>query len=342
MNSVGLIPHRLPFTTSNTIVRTFRHAISLDEHRAKFKANLWNRPNANESKLGIDGQKPFIGVTHHPTQNGLVHHPQRHPSLKIMEEKYAGQGERPTDVDEVRVYLIMHVRNENSRHLLTVRCGFLDVTVVGYLAVIIGHTLTLLTTVDVGGGSVENGFPYSLARISLRWMIRECFKTDAGILFTCEGLRSAGLDPSMLYPTVRTRPPPLSVSGVHLQNIPSASEKKLILEQAKTEILETEEEHELRDAMSPIYDELALAPFWWILELLPIKQHYQKGDNSWTSYLACNLGRARFIPKQKVNKIRIHRSVKMRMDAQYPNGKKYVPQASFEVATQAGNIEWVD
>lgn len=33
---------------------------------------------------------------------------------------------------------------------------------------------------DVGGGSVKNGERYSLARISLRWMIRQCFKCDTG------------------------------------------------------------------------------------------------------------------------------------------------------------------
>ena len=49
-----MIPKRLPFTTSNTIVRTFRHAIALDERRAKFKANLWNRPDAAELKLDKD------------------------------------------------------------------------------------------------------------------------------------------------------------------------------------------------------------------------------------------------------------------------------------------------
>jgi uncharacterized protein (DUF2235 family) len=52
VDAVGLYPRRLPFTTSNTIVRTFRHAVSLDERRAKFKANLWNRPNSREGKLG--------------------------------------------------------------------------------------------------------------------------------------------------------------------------------------------------------------------------------------------------------------------------------------------------
>jgi hypothetical protein len=33
-------------------VRTFRHAVALDERRAKFKANLWNRPSAEEARLG--------------------------------------------------------------------------------------------------------------------------------------------------------------------------------------------------------------------------------------------------------------------------------------------------
>lgn len=54
MDSVGLIPKRLPFTTSNTIVRTFRHAVSLDERRSKFKVNLWNRPTEDEQKLGFE------------------------------------------------------------------------------------------------------------------------------------------------------------------------------------------------------------------------------------------------------------------------------------------------
>ena len=43
-------------------MRTFRHAVSLDERRAKFKANLWNRPNAEETKLGSNA-KPTTTAT---------------------------------------------------------------------------------------------------------------------------------------------------------------------------------------------------------------------------------------------------------------------------------------
>jgi len=38
----ALIPRHLPFTSSNRSVKTFRHALALDEHRAKFKANVWH------------------------------------------------------------------------------------------------------------------------------------------------------------------------------------------------------------------------------------------------------------------------------------------------------------
>ncbi|CAE6520488.1 unnamed protein product [Rhizoctonia solani] len=43
VSSVGLLwPRHLPFTSSNAIVKTFRHAVSLDERRAKFKQNVWH------------------------------------------------------------------------------------------------------------------------------------------------------------------------------------------------------------------------------------------------------------------------------------------------------------
>lgn len=35
----------MPFTTANTTIKIFRHALSLDEHRAKFQPNLYHRIN---------------------------------------------------------------------------------------------------------------------------------------------------------------------------------------------------------------------------------------------------------------------------------------------------------
>ena len=55
VNSVGLFPHRLPFTIANSGVRVYRHAVSLDEHRAKFMANL--SPHSGGAEEGYEIEK---------------------------------------------------------------------------------------------------------------------------------------------------------------------------------------------------------------------------------------------------------------------------------------------
>ncbi|KAJ7174161.1 hypothetical protein C8R43DRAFT_977286 [Mycena crocata] len=300
VNSVGLIPKRLPFTTSNTIVRTFRHAVSLDERRAKFKPNLWNRPNEKEKTLSVTDQKAPQAKRPNPTKKMSQH---------LMERKYARDPTQPTDIDEVWF---------SGCHC------------------------------DVGGGSVDNETPHNLARIPLRWMIRECFKTGSGIMFDCDGLRSIGLDPDSLYPHVAPRPPALPLGNLRIRSIPSSKEQSKAQKEAglanfanseaPTAVHLSEEEMDLQDALCPIYDQLSLAWFWWILEFLPLRQRYQRGDNAWMSYFGWNMGRGRFIPKQKANGVRVHRSVKLRLEAQTESGGKYKPKAAFDLE----RTTWVD
>ncbi|KAG7090390.1 hypothetical protein E1B28_009509 [Marasmius oreades] len=307
VNSVGLIPRRLPFTMSNTNVRTFRHAVSLDERRAKFKANLWNRPDEGEAKLGLvqKGNTPGLGsaIENHPLR-------QQPHSMWELEQKYSKDRSLPTDVEEV--------------WFAGCHC-------------------------DIGGGSVSNDTKPNLARIPLRWMIRECFKTNTGIMFYADMLEEImGVDPAVLYPTVLPRPPALKVSeeqGHYIRSISDDAAKS----KTSTESLDegtvtttgqrpTEEELELMDALSPIYDQLSLNWFWWILEFFPIRIRYQSGGNSRVSYLGWNLGRGRHIPKQETEGVKVHRSVKLRMEARYKNGQRYVPKASFDERCTT----WVD
>ena len=100
VNSCGLIPRRLPFTTSNTVVSTFRHAVSLDERRAKFKANLWNRPQKKEELLSISDQKIAEEAAKKGKSNNSLHHSN---SLRMLENEYAKNRATPTDIDEVRI-----------------------------------------------------------------------------------------------------------------------------------------------------------------------------------------------------------------------------------------------
>ncbi len=121
---MGIIPKRLPFTTSNTIVRTFRHAVSLDERRAKFKANLWNRPTAEEAQLGVKlgpelpPRATSIDEPHPPqSRTGTGKYSKYTPNVKkaktqhkedesdrklnTLERKYSEKSERTTDIEEV-------------------------------------------------------------------------------------------------------------------------------------------------------------------------------------------------------------------------------------------------
>ena len=83
VNSVGLFPHRLPLTMANSSIRFYRHAVSLDERRAKFKANL-------SPRTGGAGKAP----------QRQREKPQKRPTLWELEKKW-NDPNAPTDVLEV-------------------------------------------------------------------------------------------------------------------------------------------------------------------------------------------------------------------------------------------------
>lgn len=119
-------------------------------------------------------------------------------------------------------------------------------------------------------------------------------------MFNSEGLRGIGLDPATLYPVVAPRPPPLPLDSGKIAKAPSQAipvriharltKKKRhpelyagLHEAAAVPYLGSEEDEELRDALSPIYDQLQLKPIWWLLEIIPLNLRYQRGDNEWVS-----------------------------------------------------------
>ena len=71
---------------ANSGIRTFRHAVSLDERRAKFKAHL--SPNTGGEK-----ERPGIKQRHRDK-------PKREPTLWELEKKWS-DSHVPTDVLEV-------------------------------------------------------------------------------------------------------------------------------------------------------------------------------------------------------------------------------------------------
>lgn len=86
VNSVGMFPHRLPFTMANSGIRVYRHAVSLDEHRAKFMANL--SPNTGGAEEGQQIKK------RHREE------PKKKPTLRELEKRWSDPC-ASTDVLEV-------------------------------------------------------------------------------------------------------------------------------------------------------------------------------------------------------------------------------------------------
>ena len=72
----------LPFTAYNPMVRIFRHAVALDERRAKFRTNLWSSTDKTLPGRDDSGLSDYQKVV-----------------KSFVEEK--SNGLPPTDVDEV-------------------------------------------------------------------------------------------------------------------------------------------------------------------------------------------------------------------------------------------------
>jgi uncharacterized protein (DUF2235 family) len=318
VNSVGVIPRTLPFTKANDSIRYFRHALSLDERRVRFKANYYHRATEEDLKLGVKRHEmpPSIKRVHSafPSvfkeySNGHHHH---HESpFPQLERQAIGK----TDVEEV---------------------WFAGV-----------HT-------DVGGGSVENGTRNSLARISLRWMIRECFRTNTGIMFHRSMFKDIGMDPKSIYPHVEHRPPPIfqtppprsppgTPDSAKAYSVPAPeviASDPTIVAYGDGGTFVSEEQEDLADALCPTYDQLKIHLYWWILEVIPQKLHYQRDeDDRWEEDFVVNMGAGRRIPMQEKEgvKIKLHRTVKIRMEADGLSGGKYWPQAKLKVEP-----EWVE
>jgi hypothetical protein len=174
--------------------------------------------------------------------------------------------------------------------------------------------------IDIGGGSVVNGTRNSLARIPLRWMIRQCFLANTGIMFYKATFPKVGLDPDSLYhPQLLLPRPPMILQDPTLHTIPVP--KPLVVSDDRTAVVYSdggafvnEAEEDLADALSPMYDQLKMKMYWWILEMLPQKIKYQSGRNDlmvsefkyvqFFSFLSTAITNNRYFPYQSEQRSR--------------------------------------
>ena len=107
VSSVGVIPHTLPFTRSNKSIRIFRHALSLDEHRARFRPALFQHITDAAARGTQPGDMPksdtVLGTREgwDKLQKGNLKMKNRSRHEHDFDAENARDGQDHTDVKEV-------------------------------------------------------------------------------------------------------------------------------------------------------------------------------------------------------------------------------------------------
>ncbi|KAI0998908.1 hypothetical protein K3495_g9288 [Podosphaera aphanis] len=328
--SVGFIPRKLPFSKSPTNnIGYFRHAMALDEHRSKFKICHYahDDPAAKPRKTARKG----------PRFGKQVDKVTPKPKRKVSkgEEK---SGFRPSALKRVLTLpLVIKKETDNQKKLEAEfeqnsdkpRRPPTDALEVWFCG---GHA-------DVGGGAVKNWERHVLARIPLRWMIRQCFECNTGILFKTTSMAETGIDVPTLWPVYQQPKRPVvgpsptllnkyvnkEIAPLHRrssalnieENLTSQKEKhgctsKLEPTQENTALdMPPEQAEDYFDALAPINDQLELAKGWWILEFWPVKIRRQKEDSDeWEKVVRMNMGSYRAIRELEP---KMHWTVEQRM-----------------------------
>ncbi|KAI8971176.1 hypothetical protein BD414DRAFT_501210 [Trametes punicea] len=355
ISSVGIVmKHTLPFTTSNTTIKRFRHALSLDEHRVGFLPNFYHRPTPE--------QEPFANEGSFSASQGASNEQQRREaskryaaSIKEAEPSRSWFGKPPHSAAKVAREELQQDRLKFAR-----REGISpDYPTGEQLAEdALNNRIASGTDVlevwfagchgDVGGGAVANTVEVSLSDITLRWMVREVVLAQCGITFDEASLLRANIPESIFRGTEFGLPAETTLTrNTHSHGFtvlddagPSSAEAVSVNAQngagsgdaAASSPLNGQRNDPLHcsaDALSPIHDALRTTPVWWLLEIIPMSYTVQEPDGSWKTKWWIHLGRGRQVPE--VTAPKFHVSVRHRMqDARL----KYTPRAKYKPGTE--------
>jgi hypothetical protein len=146
---------------------------------------------------------------------------------------------------------------------------------------------------DVGGSAVEDSVRYSLADISLRWMVKQVVLSQCGIKFDDEALKLAHIDLPTVMLATPTKPDaeaeleieagPALPTPLTSPNLPGeGGSGEHMISKGKDKGGE-EQSWSQQDVRADIHDQLKAQPMWWLLEALPIKSTWQDADGTWKS-----------------------------------------------------------
>ncbi|KAI1343110.1 hypothetical protein F5Y15DRAFT_277576 [Xylariaceae sp. FL0016] len=307
--SVGFVPRRLPFSKSpSNSIHYFRHAMALDEHRAKFKVCQWRQQDPSADQEHVHRRQtvdmtPKGRVTRHLMKL-------RKPKAGTNEAATNGHSKAGADADSHSSDSLAakFTAQEKAHH----RNRFFEADVL--------EVWFRGCHADIGGGAVANESRHMLSRIPLRWMLRQCFECNTGILFDTARLAEYGLDVHSLWPIYKksTLPIPEPPAGLmekyqkktlaplHKRSVflPIGEEDDRIKNAPSPDdlhyILPSEANEDYFDAREKCNDMLSISKAWWILELWPVKVRIlTKDGEGWEKRVRMNLGRYRAVRERE-------------------------------------------
>ncbi|KIO29805.1 hypothetical protein M407DRAFT_21055 [Tulasnella calospora MUT 4182] len=316
VSSVGFGAPLLPFNASETFVRTFRHALAIDERRAKFQANPWKYRKSCECGSTARTQDDGFKTIEELTGNLHAACESKKDSLCWCKDDKLYHGGLLTDV--------------------------LEVWFPGFHA-------------DVGGGNENNSVTKTLANPSLRWMVTEILKANPGVIFKKDAFedRLPSLAAKVKAFQNANASAPTSYLDVKSHHHGHTSEATVVNGSVMTPPLtpgspyikkaheeahhnHVEEPTEQQEANGEWHD--MLVKKWWlwcILEVIPLTQTYINKKGQEVEGLRWNWGMSRSIDHPRP---RFHRSVKYRMESTANSETKYDPHKKCRYPQ---NVKWV-
>ncbi|KAI1350587.1 hypothetical protein F5Y01DRAFT_146572 [Xylaria sp. FL0043] len=338
--SVGFFPRKLPFSkTATNTVRYFRHAMALDEHRAKFKVCHWENEQTDTTpdmkrRETVD-LTPAGRLRRHFSLDRRFKHQKLPAGMSGKQPQGASNNNQADDSSDDGWDLKFQAQEKANHRYREFTTDALEVWFMGAHA-------------DIGGGAVRNESRHMLSRIPLRWMLRQCFECDTGILFDMARLAEQGLDVANLWPEYQppmkptAGPPPRLMTKYNKKILAPIQRRSTFLpigpegytiDDAPTcedlnYILPSESDEDHFDAMQPPNDMLKIVKSWWVLELWPVKiRVLSKDKEGWEKRIRVNLGRHRAIRSTRPN---MHWTV-----------QKMIDEGKYKLKTrQVNNTKW--
>jgi len=323
--STGMIMSKtLPFTQSNSSIRTFRHALALDEHRAKFVPTFYHWPAPSSSANKKNPERAGSAVGSASTSAAKVE------SVGPLADEEQGETHLlDTKAKETKRRWSLFRKKGGPRGRKSSVAVLADDSEEGKPETDVKEVWFAGCHTDIGGGSVANDVASSLANVPLRWMMREVIASQCGIQFDPAAM--ARLNVHMDFPSPSSEPidlPTLTLNGGAGSNgLFNANDVSSPTSDGGAGANIPSQDS--LDCMQPTHDQLVADPAWWALEIIPLPFNWQDKNCVWRKKWEFHMGRGRYV--QQGTPLMFHESVQLRMAN---TALKYTPRAKFTTGAQ--------